>query len=60
MIAIPFWGSAIETPRILPVSGLVPFVFRKNSTVSDRYVYLSMLGPALALASFLFQRRLMG
>ncbi len=35
---------------ILPVSGLVDFSFQSISTVADRYVYLSMLGPALALA----------
>ena len=42
---------------ILPVSGLVPFVFQRISTVADRYLYISMLGPALALASFLSQRK---
>lgn len=42
---------------ILPVSGLVPFVFQKVSTVADRYLYVSMLGPALGLAFFLCQRR---
>lgn len=35
---------------LLPVSGLVPFVFQQISTVADRYCYLAMLGPALALA----------
>ena len=34
----------------LSVAGLVPFVFQQISTVADRYLYLSMLGPALALA----------
>jgi len=42
---------------ILPVSGLVPFVFQKVSTVADRYLYVSMLGPALGLAFLLSQRR---
>ncbi len=42
---------------ILPVSGLVPFGFQKISTVADRYLYLSMLGPALGLAFFLSQQK---
>lgn len=43
----------------LPVSGLVAFTFQEWSTVADRYLYLSMLGVALAfatLASSLRQR----
>ena len=32
---------------VAPVSGLTPFAFQRFSTVADRYVYLSMLGPAL-------------
>ncbi len=35
---------------MLPVSGLVDFGFQNISTVADRYVYLSMLGPALVVA----------
>lgn len=35
---------------LLPVLGLIPFEFQRYSTVADRYVYLAMLGPALALA----------
>ena len=30
--------------------GLVPFHFQRISTVADRYLYLAMLGPAVALA----------
>jgi len=37
---------------LLPVSGLVTFGFQNLSTVADRYLYLSMLGPALALGRF--------
>jgi tetratricopeptide (TPR) repeat protein len=33
-----------------PVLGLVPFDFQAVSTVADHYVYLSMLGAALAVA----------
>lgn len=36
---------------VLPVLGLTPFHYQKNSTVADHYLYLSMLGAALALAS---------
>ncbi len=32
----------------LPVSGLIPFTFQSWSTVADRYLYMSMLGVALA------------
>ncbi len=48
---------ALFVAGILPVSGLVPFGFQKISTVADRYLYLSMLGPALAVAWFLSERR---
>lgn len=30
--------------------GLIPFLFQTYSTVADRYLYLSMLGPSLGLA----------
>jgi tetratricopeptide (TPR) repeat protein len=35
---------------ILPASGIVPFDFQAYSTVADHYLYLAMLGPALAVA----------
>jgi tetratricopeptide (TPR) repeat protein len=35
---------------LLPVLGLISFSFQRFSTVADRYVYLAMLGPAMALA----------
>jgi tetratricopeptide (TPR) repeat protein len=34
----------------LPVLGLISFSFQRYSTVADRYAYLALLGPALALA----------
>ena len=37
----------------LPVSGIVPFIFQIFSTVTDRYLYLSMMGPAIAAAVFI-------
>ncbi|MBX3412730.1 MAG: tetratricopeptide repeat protein [Pirellulales bacterium] len=51
------WLTAIGlfVAGVAPVLGFVPFVFQDISTVASRYVYLSMLGPALALAWFLAQ-----
>ncbi len=40
---------------LAPVLGLVPFGFQNLSTVADRYAYLALLGPALALAWWLRQ-----
>ena len=37
----------------LPTLGLIPFNFQVVSTVSDRYLYLAMLGPSVALALIL-------
>jgi len=39
-----FWGVAL-----LPVLGLVSFDFQKVSTMTDRYCYLAMLGPAFGM-----------
>jgi len=44
----PFWTMVLAIVAILPVSGLVPFTHQGVSTVADRYLYLAMLGPALA------------
>jgi len=41
---------------VLPVLGLTTFLYQQFSTVADRFVYLSMLGPALAVAA-IFSRR---
>jgi tetratricopeptide (TPR) repeat protein len=35
---------------VAPVLGLTPFLFQFYSTVSDHYLYLAMLGPAVAAA----------
>lgn len=43
-------GFAILIAALLPMLGLVPFDFQRYSTVADRYIYLAMLGPALAVA----------
>jgi tetratricopeptide (TPR) repeat protein len=50
-------SGAIFVIGILPVSGLLPFSFQNTSTVADRYVYLSMLGPALAASWLVSQGR---
>jgi protein O-mannosyl-transferase len=49
-----WWGAlGIFLAGVLPVLGLIPFTFQYISTVADRYLYLSMLGPALAMAAWL-------
>ena len=46
-----YWiTAAMFVVGLLPVLGFVPFKFQYISTVADRYVYLSMLGPAMAIA----------
>ncbi|MGO8672029.1 MAG: tetratricopeptide repeat protein [Capsulimonadaceae bacterium] len=42
-------GALIMIAATLPVLGLIPFDFQAISTVADRYLYLAMLGPSLAL-----------
>ena len=42
-------ATAVFLMGLLPALGLIPFIFQRNSTVADRYVYLAMLGPALIL-----------
>jgi hypothetical protein len=44
---------AVFVAGLIPVIGIVPFTFQYFSTVADRYVYLAMLGPALAVAAVL-------
>jgi Flp pilus assembly protein TadD len=43
----------VAVAAVAPTLGLVPFAFQAISTVADRYVYLPMLGVALALALLL-------
>ena len=50
-------GAAIMLAALLPVLGLIPFNFQAFSTVADRYMYLAMLGPAVALTGFLSKQR---
>jgi len=46
------WAAvcALCVVPLLPVLGIVPFLYQRASTVADRYVYLSMLGVALAVS----------
>jgi len=37
---------------LLPDIGLLPFSYQHRSTVADRYDYLALMGPALALAAW--------
>jgi hypothetical protein len=43
-------SAAVFVISLLPVLGLVPFVFQRFSTVADRYAYMGLLGPAILLA----------
>jgi protein O-mannosyl-transferase len=43
------WGYLIFVISMLPVSGLIPFVFQNWSNVADRYIYFSLLGVSLAI-----------
>ena len=48
------WVSAVVfLAGLLPTLGLVPYDYQFYSTVADRYVYFSMIGPALAVAFLL-------
>jgi hypothetical protein len=43
-------AALIATICVAPMLGFTPFMFQIYSTVSDHYLYLAMLGPALLLA----------
>jgi len=49
-------AAGVFIAGLLPVLGLVQFQYQNWSTVADRYLYLSMLGPALAFANLIAQR----
>lgn len=49
-----WWTAcALFVAGLAPVLGLLPFGYQQTSTVADRYVYLAMLGPALAFSWWL-------
>jgi len=47
---LPVAGLLVLAAAPLPVLGLVSFDFEAFSTVSDHYVYLALLGPAICVA----------
>ncbi len=49
--------AGVFIASVLPVLGFVPFRFQEFSTVADRYLYIAMLGPALALAWLLSSQK---
>jgi tetratricopeptide (TPR) repeat protein len=46
-------AGLVSLAALLPVLGLVPFVFQNHSTTADRYLYLALFGLALALACWI-------
>jgi hypothetical protein len=50
-------GILVMVAGLLPVLGLVPFAFQEFSTVGDHFIYLPMLGVALAVAALLTEIR---
>jgi len=49
-------AAGLFVAGVLPVLGLTTFLYQQFSTVADRFVYLSMLGPAVGVA-FILSRR---
>jgi Flp pilus assembly protein TadD len=45
-----FAACAAFVAALAPVLGLAPFAFQEYSTVADRYAYVAMLAPAIAVA----------
>jgi hypothetical protein len=41
---------------LLPTLGLIPYAYQTFSTVADRYLYLALLAPALAISLLLTRR----
>ena len=53
---VPAAALSLFVLGVGPVLGLVPFVFQTFSTTADRYLYLSLLGPALFMGWCLERR----
>jgi hypothetical protein len=51
-----FAAGAVFALGVAPVLGFTTFLFQYFSTVADHYLYISMLGPAIAVAWFVSQR----
>lgn len=45
-----FVATVVFAAGVMPVLGFVTFLFQQFSTTADHYLYISMLGPALAAA----------
>lgn len=57
----PYLAAAgIFIVGLLPILGFIPFDFQDNSTVGDRYLYISMLGVAFVAAFFVLNVRKSG
>lgn len=48
-------GALVFVVALLPVLGLVRFMFQIHSTVADHYMYLAMVGPAIFLAGIMLR-----
>lgn len=46
-------AAAVFVVGVAPVLGLVTFLFQFRSTTADHYLYIAMLGPAIAAAWFI-------
>ena len=46
-------SAIVFVAGVLPMLGFIRFQFQEVSTVADRYLYLSMIGPGIALGFFL-------
>ncbi len=56
----PVAAAALFLVPWLPVSGVVSFFHQMYSTTADRFLYLSLLGPALALGHILERKKIAG
>ena len=50
-------AAGLSLAFVLPTLGFIPSVFQNYSTTADRYLYLALLGPALAAAHLLSRPR---
>jgi tetratricopeptide (TPR) repeat protein len=55
-IPLIWTGLVTFVVALLPVLGFARFMFQIHSTVADHYLYLPMLGVALAIAGFVARR----
>jgi hypothetical protein len=53
-------AAIIFLAGLAPTLGLVSFIFQRHSTVADRYAYVALLGPAIAIGVAFQQSKLPG